>query len=91
MALWRSKKKAPQEDGGTNVPADSNETVGNPKSSSGGLFAKMRAGLSKTREKLNTDIRDLFKAEGRLVDDDFLGDLYARLISTDMGLSLIHI
>ncbi len=34
---------------------------------------------------LNTDIRDLFKSEGRLVDDEFLGDLFARLIRTDMG------
>ncbi len=34
---------------------------------------------------LNTDIRDLFKQEGRLVDDDFLRDLFAILIRTDMG------
>ncbi|NND96087.1 MAG: signal recognition particle-docking protein FtsY [Pirellulaceae bacterium] len=45
----------------------------------------MRAGLQKTRRALNTDIRDLFKSEGRLVDDDFLGELFARLIRTDMG------
>lgn len=45
----------------------------------------MRAGLTKTRETLNTDIRDLFKAEGRLVDDEFLDELFARLIRTDMG------
>ena len=52
---------------------------------SGGLFAKMRGALSKTRQALNTDIRDLFKAEGRLVDDEFLKDLFERLIRTDMG------
>jgi fused signal recognition particle receptor len=52
---------------------------------SGGMFAKMRGALSKTRQALNTDIRDLFKSEGRLVDDEFLGELFARLVRTDMG------
>ena len=54
-------------------------------SSSGGVFAKMRSALTKTRQALNTDIRDLFKSEGRLVDDEFLTELFARLIRTDMG------
>ncbi len=57
------------------------------RSAGGGLFAKMRGALSKTRQTLNTDIRDLFKAEGRLVDDEFLDELFARLIRTDMGVS----
>jgi fused signal recognition particle receptor len=30
-------------------------------------------------------VRDLFKREGRLVDDEFLGELFAVLIKTDMG------
>jgi fused signal recognition particle receptor len=50
-----------------------------------GLLARMRTGLRKTRDVLNTDIRDLFKSEGRLVDDPFLEELFARLIRTDMG------
>lgn len=54
---------------------------------SGGLFAKMRGALSKTRQALGTDIRDLFKSEGRLVDGEFLGELFSRLIRTDMGVS----
>ena len=58
-----------------------------PKASSGGLFSKMRGALSKTRQALSTDIRDLFKAEGRLVDDDFLKELFSRLIRTDMGVA----
>ena len=53
----------------------------------GGLFSKMRGALSKTRQALNTDIRDLFKSEGRLVDDEFLAELFARLIRTDMGVA----
>jgi fused signal recognition particle receptor len=43
------------------------------------------AGLKRTAQLLNTDIRDLFKQEGRLVDDHFLDDLFALLIRTDMG------
>ncbi|MGB7346927.1 MAG: signal recognition particle-docking protein FtsY [Pirellulaceae bacterium] len=53
--------------------------------SGGGLFAKMRKSLQKTRRALNTDIRDLFKSEGRLVDQAFLEELFAKLIRTDMG------
>jgi fused signal recognition particle receptor len=50
-----------------------------------GLFSRFRQGLQKTSALLNTDIRDLFKQEGRLVDDQFLGELFAILIRTDMG------
>ncbi|HEY4309764.1 MAG TPA: signal recognition particle-docking protein FtsY [Pirellulales bacterium] len=51
----------------------------------GGFFAKIREGLKKTTRILNTDIRDLFKSEGRLVDDAFLDELLEILIKTDMG------
>ena len=50
-----------------------------------GFFAKIREGLKKTTRILNTDIRDLFKSEGRLVDDAFLDELLEILIKTDMG------
>lgn len=53
--------------------------------SGGGVFAKMKGALKKTRQTLKTDIRDLFKSEGRLVDDGFLDELFARLVRTDMG------
>jgi fused signal recognition particle receptor len=49
------------------------------------LFGRWRAALKKTTDFLNTDIRDLFKREGRLVDDQFLDELYAILVKTDMG------
>ncbi|WP_146527920.1 signal recognition particle-docking protein FtsY [Novipirellula artificiosorum] len=81
MAFWRSKKPESSE----NVdPAPSSGERSTEKSSTG-LFAKMRSGLQKTRRTLNTDIRDLFKSEGRLVDDALLDDLFAKLIRTDMG------
>jgi fused signal recognition particle receptor len=50
-----------------------------------GIFDKFKQGLKKTSQLLNTDIRDLFKSEGRLVDDDFLDELFEKLIKTDMG------
>ncbi len=50
-----------------------------------GLFDKLKQGLKKTTQLLNTDIRDLFKSQGRLVDDAFLNELFETLIKTDMG------
>ena len=50
-----------------------------------GLFDKFKQGLKKTTQLLNTDIRDLFKREGRLVDDAFLDELMEVLIKMDMG------
>ena len=52
-----------------------------------GLFDLIKRGLKKTTQVLNTDIRDLFKKEGRLIDDAFLEELYATLIKTDMGVT----
>lgn len=53
--------------------------------SSSGIFGRLKNGLKRTSQLLNTDIRDLFKQEGRLVDDDFLMELFAILVRTDMG------
>ena len=50
-----------------------------------GLFDKFKQGLQKTTQLLKTDIRDLFKTEGRLVDEAFLDELFERLVKTDMG------
>ena len=50
-----------------------------------GLFDLFKRGLKRTQQILNTDIRDLFKKEGRLVDEAFLEELFATLIRTDMG------
>tara|TARA_B110000495_G_C23035976_1_gene618703 strand:+ start:2617 stop:3714 length:1098 start_codon:yes stop_codon:yes gene_type:complete len=73
--------------GATSAEGSSKSSGPQNKSGSGGLFSKMRGALSKTRQALNTDIRDLFKAEGRLVDDKFLKELFSRLIRTDMGVA----
>ncbi|MEN6458867.1 MAG: signal recognition particle-docking protein FtsY [Thermoguttaceae bacterium] len=50
-----------------------------------GLFDKLKQGLRKTTRLLNTDIRDLFKSEGRLVDEAFLNELFEKLVKIDMG------
>ena len=56
-----------------------------------GFFSKVKSGLkqglAKTVSVLNTDVRDLFKAEGRLVDDAFCDDLFEVLVKTDMGVA----
>ncbi len=51
-----------------------------------GLFGRFKQTLKKTVDLLNTDIRDLVGKDGRLVDQEFLDELYAILIKTDMGL-----
>lgn len=50
-----------------------------------GFFDRIKQGLKKTGSLLKTDIRDLFKSEGRLIDDDFLEEIRAILFKTDMG------
>ena len=50
-----------------------------------GLFDKLKQGLAKTGRLLKTDVRDLFKAEGRLIDQAFLDEMRAILFRTDMG------
>ncbi|MFM8890787.1 MAG: signal recognition particle receptor subunit alpha, partial [Planctomycetia bacterium] len=50
-----------------------------------GLLDRLRSGLAKTARVLNTDVRDLFKREGRLVDEEFLEELRAALVRTDLG------
>ncbi|HMP79032.1 MAG TPA: signal recognition particle-docking protein FtsY [Pirellulaceae bacterium] len=43
--------------------------------------------LKKTVDVLNSDIRDIIGKEGRLVDQEFLDELYIHLIKTDMGVA----
>ncbi|MDR1383878.1 MAG: signal recognition particle-docking protein FtsY [Planctomycetaceae bacterium] len=52
-----------------------------------GFFEKIKQGLRKTAKLLNTDIRDLFKLSGQLVDEEFLDKLFEALVKTDMGVA----
>lgn len=56
-----------------------------PKEEPVGFFTSLKRALKKTADVLNTDVRDLFKKEGRLVDEQFLTELFAILVKTDMG------
>lgn len=51
-----------------------------------GFLDKFKQGLEKTRNVLNTDVRDLFKT-GEILDEDHLEQFEARLIRTDMGVA----
>jgi fused signal recognition particle receptor len=77
MAIFSFGRKDPQPD-----PAASPAGEAAPKK---GLLDRLKSGLAKTAQVLSTDVRDLFKREGRLVDDAFLEELRAALIRTDMG------
>jgi fused signal recognition particle receptor len=82
MGVFDLFKKKPDEPDGGAGQGSAEESEAAPKQ---GFFGMLRSALKKTHDVLNTDIRDLFKREGRLVDDAFLGELYAILVKTDMG------
>jgi fused signal recognition particle receptor len=55
-----------------------------------GFFDKLKQGLAKTGKLLKTDVRDLFKNEGRLIDEAFLDEMRAILFKTDMGYDAVE-
>ena len=75
MALFRFGKSA----------SESSSEGEQPVAAKPGVFDRLRAGLSKTAQVLNTDVRDLLKQEGRHVDTPFLEELRGALVRTDMG------
>ncbi|ADB19134.1 signal recognition particle-docking protein FtsY [Pirellula staleyi DSM 6068] len=76
-AAEEKKPEAEQTAASSEKPAEPAQPVG--------IFARLKSALKKTTDLLNTDIRDLFKKEGRLVDDEMLDSLYSILVKTDMG------
>ncbi len=72
MAFWNRKKDQP-------------ESSGDQPQKSAGVWGSIKSALSGFRKALNTDIRDLLKSDGDLVDDEFLKRLFALLVRTDMG------
>lgn len=85
MGLFDRLKGKPESETTEATQTEQAETAEEAGQSGGGVFARFKQGLKRTAQLLNTDIRDLFKQEGRLVDDDFLSELFAILIRTDMG------
>ncbi len=55
-----------------------------PEKTGGGFFKRLKKGLSRTREILNTDVDKLFTGK-TIVDDDLLEDLEELLITSDLG------
>lgn len=85
-------KKSKNEDTQPNIPDQqtSSDSIASTVSANASredntLWSRVRQGLKKTRDVLRTDIRDIFKSEGQLVDDEFLSRLFAILVKTDMG------
>lgn len=93
MAFWKSKKTPeptpppavetrdkPSE--GAPQPSPSPQS---PEEEAAARQGSWMSALRKTAQFLNTDIRDLWKSEGELVDDAFLQKLYPILVRSDMG------
>ena len=76
MALFRFGKSSAE---------SSPRTEEEPGAAKPSVFDRLRAGLSKTAQVHNTDVRDLLKQEGRHVDAAFLEELRGALVRTDMG------
>lgn len=52
-----------------------------------GIFSRLKSGLTKTREVLNTDINDLFRSS-RKIDDALFEELEEVLITADLGMDI---
>jgi fused signal recognition particle receptor len=96
MARWNPfAKKDPEGESSTPLPSSDPPSGGDPPESGdhpdqgddgrGGIFGRFKQALKKTVDVLNTDIRDLVGKEGRLVDQEFLDELFTHLVKTDMG------
>jgi fused signal recognition particle receptor len=90
MALFRFGRRdepASAADAATDVDAATDAAAEQPDAGAAkpGFLDRLKAGLAKTARLLNTDVRDLLKREGRLVDEEFLEELRAVLVRTDMG------
>jgi fused signal recognition particle receptor len=69
----------------TNLTSTADPVASSTEETSATKVGWFRRALQITNELFRTDIRDLWKSEGELVDDQFLSNLYAILIRTDMG------
>jgi fused signal recognition particle receptor len=85
MVFWKSKKPAEPTDKPAKPAEDAASEHRTEESAAEKKTSGWMAGLRKTAQFLNTDIRDLWKSEGELVDDEFLQKLFAILVRSDMG------
>ena len=91
MGIFSFGRKDPKEQASKDQPSKDTPAASTPAGTADGaekprgLLDRLKAGLAKTAQVLRTDVRDLFKREGRLVDEDFLEELRGILVRTDMG------
>lgn len=52
-----------------------------------GILSRLKSGLSKTRDVLNTDINELF-GSAKAIDDDLFDELEELLITSDLGIDI---
>ena len=52
-----------------------------------GLFSKLKSGLSKTRDVLNTDVTELF-SRSTAIDEDLFEELEEMLVMSDLGVDI---
>ncbi|HCY83702.1 MAG TPA: signal recognition particle-docking protein FtsY [Desulfobacteraceae bacterium] len=76
------------------MPADSTpcaETASKeapaPQTGESGLFSKLKSGLSKTRDVLNTDVTELF-SRSTAIDEDLFEELEELLVISDLGVDI---
>jgi fused signal recognition particle receptor len=55
-----------------------------------GLFARLKQGLSRTREILTTDLNDLLRAK-KTIDDELLEEVETLLLTADMGIEATEV
>jgi len=75
---WEAEDTADEPDPRQTIPPEP------AKSPRGGFMSRLRHGLAKTRDFLNTDIEDLFSGK-RKIDDELLEELEELLITADLG------
>ena len=83
MLFWKKKKPAESNEAIKDESVDLTQDTASVEASA--TVSWWRRALSKTSDLLRTDIRDLWKNEGQIVDDEFLSQLFATLVRTDMG------
>lgn len=59
------------------------QAVEQPEERKAGLFSRLKSGLNRTRDVLNTDVRDLIAS--RKIDDDLLEEIETQLLVSDLG------
>jgi len=82
LPVSQPKEALSQQFADPSVTTDSDAATNSSTNSSASWW---RRALTKTSDLLRTDIRDLWKSEGQIVDDEFLSQLFATLVRTDMG------